>query len=162
MLCLHYAFIWEFLRSSIHFFFIVILALLTCLFFSVELKYNFVKFSQNLLEIFDWNFLKPGSNLGKLHIFTTSKLPSQNTVCLSTYSRFPSPPQSSLVIFFIWIPHISWDYFQIFHLVISSVRSLSQVQLFAAPWMAACQASLSITNSRSLLRLMSTELVMIV
>ena len=32
--------------------------------------------------------------------------------------------------------------------------------LFAAPWTAACQASLSITNSRSLLKLMSTELVM--
>ena len=43
---------WGFLRSSIHFFFVVILALLTCLFFSVELRYNFVKFSQNL-EIFD-------------------------------------------------------------------------------------------------------------
>ena len=31
----------------------------------------------------------------------------------------------------------------------SSVRSLSHVQLFATPWTAACQASLSITNSRS-------------
>ena len=42
----------------------------------------------------------------------------------------------------------------------SSVRSLSHVWLFAAPWTAACQASLSITNSRSLLELMSIELVM--
>ena len=56
MLCLHYAFTWEFLRSSIHFFFVVILALLTCLFFSVELRYNFVKFSQNLLEILELRF----------------------------------------------------------------------------------------------------------
>ena len=42
----------------------------------------------------------------------------------------------------------------------SSVQSLSPVWLFATPWTAACQASLSITNSQSLLRLMSIELVM--
>ena len=44
--------------------------------------------------------------------------------------------------------------------VTGSVQSLSRVQLFATPWTAACQASLSITNSRSLPRLMSIELVM--
>ena len=43
---------------------------------------------------------------------------------------------------------------------ISSVQSLSCVQLFATPWTAACQASLPITNSQSLLKLMSIELVM--
>ena len=42
----------------------------------------------------------------------------------------------------------------------SSVQSLSRVQLFATPWTAAHQASLSITNSRSLPKLMSVELVM--
>ena len=42
----------------------------------------------------------------------------------------------------------------------SSVQSLSCVQLFATPWTAACQASLSITNSWSLLKLISIELVM--
>ena len=41
----------------------------------------------------------------------------------------------------------------------SSVQSLSRVQLFAMPWTAACQASLFITNSWSLLKLMSIELV---
>ena len=41
-----------------------------------------------------------------------------------------------------------------------SVQSLSYVQLFAIPWTAACQASLSIINSQSLLKLMSIELVM--
>ena len=45
-------------------------------------------------------------------------------------------------------------------LLISSVQSLSRVQLFAIPWTAAHQASLSITNSWSLLKLMSIELVM--
>ena len=42
----------------------------------------------------------------------------------------------------------------------SSVQLLSCVQLFATPWIAACQASLSITNSRSLLKPMSIESVM--
>ena len=42
----------------------------------------------------------------------------------------------------------------------SSVQSLSRVRLFAAPWIAARQASLSITNSRSSLRLTSIESVM--
>ena len=41
-----------------------------------------------------------------------------------------------------------------------SVQSLSHVQLFATPWTAAHQASLSITNSQSLLKLMSMVLVM--
>ena len=42
----------------------------------------------------------------------------------------------------------------------SSVQSLSSVRLFATPWTAARQASLSITKSQSLLKLMSTESVM--
>ena len=43
---------------------------------------------------------------------------------------------------------------------ISSIQSLSCVRLFATPWTSACQASLSITNSRSLLKLMSIKSVM--
>ena len=42
----------------------------------------------------------------------------------------------------------------------SSVQSLSCVRLFATPWPAAHQASLSITNSWSLLKLMSIKSVM--
>jgi len=56
---------------------------------------------------------------------------------------------------------VRWDF--IFNLVsvqFSSVQSLSRIQLFATPWAAACQASLSITNSESLLKLMSIELMM--
>ena len=45
-------------------------------------------------------------------------------------------------------------------LLISSVQSLSDAPLFLAPWTAARQASLSITNSQSLLKLMSIESVM--
>ena len=42
----------------------------------------------------------------------------------------------------------------------SSVQLLSHVWLFATTWIAACQASLSLTNSQSLLKLMSIESVM--
>ena len=45
-------------------------------------------------------------------------------------------------------------------MIISSVQLLSHVQLFVTPWTAAHLASLSITNSWSLLKLMSIELVM--
>ena len=43
---------------------------------------------------------------------------------------------------------------------VSSVQSLNRVQLFVTPWTATCQASLSIANSQSLLKLMSIESVM--
>ena len=46
------------------------------------------------------------------------------------------------------------------YICISSVQSLSRVWLFATPWIAARQASLSITNSWSLPKLMSIESVM--
>ena len=49
-------------------------------------------------------------------------------------------------------PGVSWHF--------SSVQSLSHVWLFATPWIAACQASLSITSSRSSLRLTSIAAVM--
>ena len=56
----------------------------------------------------------------------------------------------------IWtLPHPSTK-----AVLVKSVQSLSCVWLFATPWTAACQASLSITNSWSLLKLMSIESVM--
>ena len=42
----------------------------------------------------------------------------------------------------------------------SSVHWLSCIQLFATPWTATCEAFLSITNSQSLLKFMSTESMM--
>ena len=44
--------------------------------------------------------------------------------------------------------------------IFSSIQLLSHVRLFATPWTATRQASLSITNSRSLLKLMPIESVM--
>ena len=51
--------------------------------------------------------------------------------------------------------------FQIFpsHFPISSIHSLSRVRLFVTPWTAARQASLSITNSQSLLKVMCIKSV---
>ena len=54
--------------------------------------------------------------------------------------------------------HFSWA--SVLGLQFSSLQSLSCVRLFVTPWIAACQASLSITNSQSLLKLMSFESVM--
>ena len=53
---------------------------------------------------------------------------------------------------------IFWD--NTWSQIISSLQSLSHVWLFSTPWTAARQTSLSITNSRSLLKLMSIESVM--
>ena len=52
-----------------------------------------------------------------------------------------------------WVP-CEW------HITLSSVQSLSRVWLFVTPWIAACQASLSITNSHSSLKLTSIKSVM--
>ena len=59
---------------------------------------------------------------------------------------------SSLSIFYKWQ--------MVVIKIFSSVQSLSRVRLFATPWIAARQASLSITNSQSSHRLMSIESVM--
>ena len=56
---------------------------------------------------------------------------------------------------------VYWNIGNIFFSIqFSSVKSLSRVWLFATPWIAACQASLSITNSQSPLKLTSIESVM--
>ena len=52
----------------------------------------------------------------------------------------------------LWARHMTYQF--------SSAQSLSSVWLFVTPWTVACQASLSITNSRSLPKLMSIESVM--
>ena len=57
------------------------------------------------------------------------------------------------------IASLNWGW-KILSVIFSSVQSLSSVRLFATPWIGACQASLSITISRSSLKLMSIKLVM--
>ena len=55
---------------------------------------------------------------------------------------------------------MKWKLLRYVALMFSSISSLSWVRLFGTPWTTARQASLSITNSRSLLKLMSIESVM--
>ena len=67
------------------------------------------------------------------------------------------------IFFFRFLSHI--DYYKILStdpcaIQFSSVKSLSHVLLFATPWTAVSQAFLFITNTRSLLKLISIELVM--
>ena len=59
-----------------------------------------------------------------------------------------------------FITPTEWILYQFSSVQFSSVQSLSCVRLFATPWTAAHQASLSITNSQRLLKLMSIESVM--
>ena len=59
-----------------------------------------------------------------------------------------------------WIRKLWYIYKMEYSVQLSSVQSLSHVQLFATPWIAACQDSLSITNSWSSLKLTSIESVM--
>ena len=72
----------------------------------------------------------------------------------------PAPKHLKLRWRFIWRCSRCCHHHLIFRSLFGSVQSLSHVRLFATPWNAACQASLSIANSRNLLKLMSIELVM--
>ena len=109
--------------------------------------------------LLQWIFLTQGSNLGLLHcrltLYHLSHHGSPILPCgtwlvlpttINTFSQGSSLSHET-------VPR-SCD------TSVSSVHLLSCVQLFATPQTAAHQASLSITNSRSLLKLMSIELVM--
>ena len=83
--------------------------------------------------------------------------PRQEISASKTYSLFP--PQPSLTAFH---PRLALVSSFSSHFVSQSViQLLSHVWLFVTPWTAAYQASLSITNSWSLLKLMPTESVML-
>ena len=69
------------------------------------------------------------------------------------------PPGNSVDFYFKEISSILW-YKSFIPFQFSSVQLLSHVRLFVTPWTTACQASRLITNSRSLLKLMSIKSVM--
>ena len=74
---------------------------------------------------------------------------------------FSSPLESALVSLRCWCHYFLVETSYVFlYNVFSSVQSISHVRFFATPWTAAHQASLPITNSQSLLKLMSKESVM--
>ena len=85
-----------------------------------------------------------------------SSFPKQNA--FEIYSCCGMSISSSFLLLLNCVPldkcTTVWSFIQF-----SSVQSLSRVRLFATPWIAACQASLSFTNSQSSLRLTSIESV---
>ena len=76
-----------------------------------------------------------------------------NYICIAQLVKNPTAIQET------WVQSPGWEN-PLEKGKASSVQLLSWVQLFVIPWTTAHQASLSITNSRSLLKLMSIELVM--
>ena len=95
-----------------------------------------------------------------IHIFVFSITTSFKK---SLFAPKSTLQKNSLIwLLFIYFHQLKYNnnWWFLARLLISSVQSLSPVQLFAIPWIAAHQASLSITNSWSLLKLMSIELVM--
>ena len=88
---------------------------------------------------------------------TIHRLMSSKSVSPSPTTSLISDPPSQVPAGLLYL---EWDAQGTLNLQFSSVQSLSCVQLFATPWIAARQASLSITNSWSLLKLMSIESVM--
>ena len=89
--------------------------------------------------------VKAGSNLS----FQKTKIMASGPITSWQVDPYPLYHQASLIKFLIFI-----------HVDVSSVQLLSHVRLFGTPGTAAHQASLSINNSHSLLKLMSIELVM--
>ena len=93
---------------------------------------------------------------------------TENTGVISSYNWiplvFPLTPSHPSPLFWrtFWNSVMSNVFFTLTYpsVQFSSVQSLSRVWLFATPWISAHQASLSITNSRSSLRLTSIESVM--
>ena len=90
---------------------------------------------------------KDGLNGYKTPIYTVYRRPTSN---LRTHTDW----KWSVGKRYFMQKKVGWQHF-------SSIQSLSRVRLFASPWIAPCQASLSITNSQSSLRLMSIESVML-
>ena len=82
--------------------------------------------------------------------------------CLQGMS-LTKPISRALPMSQLWRKALSIGHFTLFFrssVQLSSVQSLSRVRLFATPWIAACQASLSITNSRNSLKFTSIESMM--
>ena len=102
------------------------------------------------------------SNLTKWPVFYLANLIlSENFTQMEETHLFSLSSALLLLLFFFFVLYsliILWIFFHLF--LFSSVQSLSRIWLFVIPWIAAHQASLSITNSRSLFKLMSIESVM--
>ena len=117
----------------------------------IKINYFFLA-AQTCLTLCDsMDCIPPGSSV---HGILQARTLEWVAISFSKGSSWPKdrttePPRKSHIIQNKWVK-----------VQFSSVQSLSCVQLFATPWITARQASLSITNSQSLLKLMSIESVM--
>ena len=116
-----------------------------------------------------WRYLSISFPLYSFYFIFTYNLTSTFSLnkCNTCYSSFPFADFFYLPSFFLSVIHSDLCYsvslpllLPALALSLSSVQSVSHVWLFGTPWTAAQQASLSITNSRSSLKLISIESVM--
>ena len=110
-----------------------------------------------------WHSSHASSDIQKwLSLFTISFIPLKRFIKVK--SNFLSKPYSfmemTLSFWNLELPRYKNVFVFVFKNEISSVQSLSCIWLFVTSWTSAHQASLSITNFQSLLKLMSIELVM--
>ena len=95
--------------------------------------------------------------------FVIAFLPKKNVFWFHSFSyhlRGLEPKKRESVMTSTFHPSISHEVIGLDAMIFSSVQLLSRVRLFATTWTAARQASLSIINSWSLLKLLSFESVM--
>ena len=124
--------------------------------------------SRSLLKLISIMLVMPSNHLILCHplflppsIFPSIRVFCNESVLCVTWPKYwsfsfsigPSNEYSGLISF-------RMDWLDLFEIQFNSVQSLSRVWLFVTPWTVAQQASLSITNSWSLLKLMSIESVM--
>ena len=111
-------------------------------------------------SLYTWNFLihvQLKSNLKYVEHYLASMWNVHNCAVVWTFFGTGMKTDLSQSCGHCWVFQIYWH---IECSTFSSVQSLSCIQIFATPRTAVCQASLSITNSQSLLKLMSIESVM--
>ena len=102
---------------------------------------------------------KQESNLRNVVVLSI-KIFFKESLCISLYVGIICVIYDKVVLYSKWIESFLCKIHVYVETQFSSVQLLSRVWLFVTPWIAARQASLSITNSWSLLKLMTIELVM--
>ena len=112
---------------------------------------------------FLWRYLREIYTWGNIDISVWTNIISEDGKRKS-YHIFPTTESKTLIIHYLYylsLIYLSYvqDWDKISKLSFSSVQSLSCVRLLVTPWIAARQASLSITNSWNSLRLTSIKLV---
>ena len=125
----------------------------------VYLVRTFTFYSLSIFQLYSRVF---PTTLTTLYILRPYYFKAENLYLLTKFSLFP-PPLKPLANTFLFSVSMSLafysDYTYKWSDQIRSDQSLSRIRLFATPWITALQASLSITNPRSSLRLTSVESV---